>query len=100
MGRRGPRSMAAAAAGAGRQSSCSMAPSRAEASMAREIGFVETFALAEDRGKTLAELIPGSDEYYYYSCLHAEQRGAPRQEIDELLKAWIERGGVTQRVIE
>lgn len=68
--------------------------------MAREIGFVETFALAQDRGKTLAELIPGSEEFYYYSCLHAEQCGAPRAELERLVAAWIDRHGTTRRVRE
>ena len=38
---------------------------------AREIGFVEKFSLAEDRSKALDELVAGTQEYYYYSALHA-----------------------------
>ena len=41
---------------------------------AREIGFVEKFSLAEDRSKALEELVAGTQEYYYYSALHALTR--------------------------
>jgi hypothetical protein len=68
--------------------------------MAEPIGFIETFALAQDRGQTLAELIPGSEDFYFYSCLHAEQRQAPRAEIEQLLKGWVDRHGTTSRVVE
>ncbi|MEM9657472.1 MAG: hypothetical protein AAF961_03840, partial [Planctomycetota bacterium] len=34
------------------------------------IGFVETFALADDREKALEELAPGTEEYYFYHALH------------------------------
>ena len=37
---------------------------------AGEIGFLEDFALAKDRAAVLKQLIPGSEEYYYYHCLH------------------------------
>ena len=37
---------------------------------ASEIGYIEDFALAKDRTKALERLIPGSQEYYYYHCLH------------------------------
>ena len=36
--------------------------------MAAPIGLMERFALAEDRGAILAELIPGSDDYFFYHC--------------------------------
>ncbi|MEI7956767.1 MAG: hypothetical protein WCJ66_16505, partial [Verrucomicrobiota bacterium] len=35
-----------------------------------EIGFIERFALAADREKALGELVPGSEDYYFYHCLH------------------------------
>ncbi len=31
-----------------------------------EIGYVEEFALAKDRAEALKQLIPGTDDYYYY----------------------------------
>lgn len=36
-----------------------------------EIGFREDFALAPDRADILSTLVPGTEEYYYYTCLHA-----------------------------
>ena len=47
-------------------------------------GFYEEFALAEDRGKTLEALLPGTVEHYYFSCLHLQQRGQLDQ-VDQLL---------------
>ena len=41
-------------------------------SSALEIDYLETFALAEDRKKALEQLIPGTDEYYFYHALHAQ----------------------------
>ena len=35
-----------------------------------EVGFIERFALAADREKALAELVPGSEDYYFFHCLH------------------------------
>jgi hypothetical protein len=65
----------------------------------QEVGYVEQFALANDRSAALAELIPGTDEYYYYHCLQAQntQRfGA----VEPLVKSWITRHGQTARVQE
>src|SRR5689334_12700129 len=31
-----------------------------------EIGFIEDFSLATDRGVPLKQLIPGTEDYYYY----------------------------------
>lgn len=66
---------------------------------ANEIGFVEDFALADDRSTVLKQLIPGTDDYYYYHGLHYQQTGA-FDKIDELVKRWIERHGRTARVEE
>jgi hypothetical protein len=57
---------------------------------AAQIGFEETFALAEDRAEALKELIPGTEDYYFYSCLYFEQKG-DLQKVDEILKQWIKR---------
>ena len=35
-----------------------------------EIGFIERFVLAADREKALGELVPGSEDYYFFHCLH------------------------------
>ncbi len=66
---------------------------------AGEIGFVEDFALAGDRGKALAQLVPGTEEYYYFHCLHFQNLGR-LQEVEKLLPAWIKRHGHTARVRE
>lgn len=66
---------------------------------AQEIGFIEDFALAPDRSVPLKQLIPGTEDYYYFHALHylnVEQF----ERIDELLRAWIQRHGETQRVWE
>ena len=40
-----------------------------------EIGFAERFALAEDRAEAIRELVPGTEEFYFYSSLLAQQQG-------------------------
>ena len=40
------------------------------------IGFAEDWALATDRAKVLEQLIPGTRDYYYYSCRHQQDTGA------------------------
>jgi len=64
---------------------------------AQEISFWEKFALSEDRDKTLEELVPGSEDYYFFNCLHA-QNSKQLDEADSLLKRWIKRHGKTQQV--
>ena len=57
---------------------------------AKEIGFVEDFALADDRDAALKQLIPGTEQFYYYHCLHYQNRGE-LGDVDKMLKAWIKR---------
>ena len=71
----------------------------AGAAHAAEIGFIEKFALAKDRTEALQLLIPGSEDYYYFHCLHY-QNTEQFDQVDELLKAWIKRYKVTPRVRE
>ena len=66
-------------------------------SSAQEISFWEEFALSEDRNKTLEKLVPGSEEYYFFHCLHA-QNEQKLDEVDSLLKRWIKRHGKTAQV--
>src|ERR1051325_9765845 len=66
---------------------------------AGEIGFIEDFALAPDRTVPLKQLIPGTEDYYYYHCLHY-QNTEQWEKVDETLKAWIDRYKYTPRVIE
>ena len=42
---------------------------------AANISWMEKFALADDREQMLSELIPGSDDYYFYHCLHYQTTG-------------------------
>src|SRR5687767_1578170 len=64
-----------------------------------EIVFLEDFALAKDRAAVLKQLIPGSEEYYYYHCLHY-QNTEQYDKVDAMLPAWIQRHGQTARVRE
>lgn len=64
-----------------------------------EIGFIEDFALAPDRQQALDQLIPGTEDYYYYTCLHLQSRQR-YDEVERVLAAWIERHNVTPRVRE
>ncbi len=41
----------------------------------RATGFLERFALSDDREAVLAELLPGSDEAFYYRALHRLNQG-------------------------
>lgn len=63
------------------------------------IGFVEKFALAADRAEALRELIPGTEDFYFYSALHAQQRGA-LDEVDGILEPWTARYGRTPKLVE
>ena len=56
--------------------------------MAEPIGWMERYALADDRSDVLAELIPGSEDYYFYHCLHHQTTGQLDQ-AEANLKAWL-----------
>ncbi len=64
-----------------------------------EIGFDEQFGLAEDRTVPLKQLIPGTEDYYYYHCLYHQQRGE-YQKVREYLDQWVNRYNYTSRVQE
>ncbi|KPJ52540.1 MAG: hypothetical protein AMS16_06255, partial [Planctomycetes bacterium DG_58] len=68
-------------------------------SFAGQIGFEEDFALAKDRTVPLKQLIPGTQEYYYYHCLH-HQNERNLAEVDRVLKLWIARYGRSGQVQE
>lgn len=55
-----------------------------------EIGFVERFALAADREKALGELVPGSEEYYFFHALHY-QNVRDGTKLNQILEQWRER---------
>ena len=66
---------------------------------AGEIGFVEAFALAEDREAVLSKLVPGTEESFYFHALHrlnTERYG----ELEPLLAEWVKAHGETPRVWE
>ena len=55
-----------------------------------EIGFIERFALAADREKALSELVPGSEEYYFYHALHY-QNVRDTAKLNHMLNEWRQR---------
>ena len=57
-----------------------------------EIGFLERFALAENRQEAIAELVPGSADFYYFSALLAQLEGR-LGDVDGILEDWTERHG-------
>jgi hypothetical protein len=57
-----------------------------------EIGYIESFALAKDREAALAQLIPGTEAYYYYYCLYHQAQG-DLSAVEKLLTPWIKRHG-------
>ncbi|SVC36576.1 uncharacterized protein METZ01_LOCUS289430, partial [marine metagenome] len=64
-----------------------------------DIGFIEKFALSEDRKEALKLLIPGTRDYYYYHSLDAQLRGDGAA-VKKHLALWIKRHGRTARVRE
>ena len=66
---------------------------------AADIGYVEDFALAKNRSEALKQLIPGTEDYYYYHALHALNNGNHDAALSNF-KPWIERHGHTGRVTE
>jgi hypothetical protein len=62
----------------------------------QQIGFNERFALSDQREAVLAELIPGTEVYFYYHCLHYQTTGKlnlARQTLD----SWIATTGLTSQ---
>jgi len=70
-------------------------------SQAQEIGYIETFSLAGDRESALKELVPGTDDYFYFHALQAQNTGA-RQRFQEGMDGWIRErnGSVTENARE
>lgn len=72
-------------------------PLRAE----NEIGFIEKFALAPDREKVLGELVPGTEEYYFFHALHYQNtRNAAK--LSDIMAQWKKRfpGSDKREIIE
>ena len=65
----------------------------AASAAAQEIGYIEEFALATNRAEALRDLVPGTDEYFYFHALNAQNAGQ-RAEFQDWLDRWIrERNG-------
>jgi hypothetical protein len=64
-----------------------------------DIDQLEAFAYAEDRARTLEQLIPGTEEYYFYRCLH-QQHSGDLDQVDKQLAQWIKLHGRTSKVVE
>jgi len=66
---------------------------------AGEIPFLEDFALAKDRNVPLKTLIPGTEDYYYFQCLHLQHQGK-YAEVEAVLAAWVRKFKNTPRIRE
>src|SRR3954470_2398615 len=55
-----------------------------------QIGFVEKFALAKDREAVLNQLIPGSEEFYFYHALHF-QNTRQQEKLTAIMDQWSKR---------
>lgn len=58
--------------------------------LAEEIGFVETYVLSKDKDEAIKQLIPGTDDYYFYQCLRHQAAGQYDQ-VDAVVGKWLER---------
>lgn len=61
-----------------------------------EVGFVETYALAKDRPAVLAQLIPETEDYFYYHVLFYQTTGKIA-DAQAQLDAWVAKFGWTER---
>jgi hypothetical protein len=67
---------------------------------AGEIGWIESFSLGADREAALKQLIPGTEDYYYFHCLHY-QNTEQWAKCEAMLKTWVEKQNHwTPRAIE
>lgn len=55
-----------------------------------EIGFVEKFAFAPDREAVLGQLVPGTEDYYFFHALHY-QNSAQKPKLAAILEQWGKR---------
>ena len=60
----------------------------AKTTMAEPIGLMEKYALAADRAKMLGELIPGSEDFYFYHILHFQTTGQ-LEKAEATIKDWL-----------
>jgi hypothetical protein len=64
-----------------------------------EIGFLEQFAIGGNRAVALAQLVPGTEAYYYYHCLHLQNTG-DYAGVEKMLAPWIGKYKLTALVRE
>src|SRR5690606_42013256 len=64
-----------------------------------ELEQLEALALSSDREQALAQLIPGTEDYYFFRVLEHLHRGE-LDATEPLFAAWVERHGETARVRE
>ena len=63
------------------------------------IGFLEEFVMAEDRAKVLEQLVPGTVEAYYFTCLERQQAG-DLDAVERTLRTWLQRHPRGEQMIE
>jgi hypothetical protein len=56
----------------------------------QEVGYIEDFALAENREEALKQLIPGTEDYYYFHALHYQNTGQ-KARYGGILTQWKKR---------
>jgi hypothetical protein len=68
---------------------------------AQEIGYIENFSLATNREAALKELVPGTDDYFYYHALNAQNSGQ-REKFLETMDQWTRarNGGIGETARE
>jgi hypothetical protein len=66
-----------------------------------EIGWIEKFALAPDREAVLDQLLPGSEDFYFYHALHY-QNTRQAAKLSAILDQWAKRypASAQRRIIE
>jgi len=52
-----------------------------------DVGFIERFALAPDRAAVLTQLVPGSEEYYFFHALHFQNTGQ-KEKLQAISEQW------------
>lgn len=64
-----------------------------------DLDHLEALAFGEDRARALESLIPGTEDYYFYTALD-HLHGGRLVPVRDLLKTWIQRHGRTTRATE
>lgn len=67
----------------------------------QEVGFLEKFALAPNREAVLGQLVPGTEEYYFFHALHYQNTGQ-KTKLAALLEQWGKRfpDSAQRRILE